>query len=269
MVPNVQSVIDIMRETAAEEIMPRFRKLEAGDISEKKPGDLVTVADLAAEARLSAALGALLPGSNVVGEEMADADPSTLEALAGDAPSWIVDPVDGTQNFADGKPCFVVIVALCRGGETVAGWIHDPINDETAWAIAGEGAWIGGERLVVPETPPPGALRGTITKPLRTRLEARIGPPVNGVSPRFLRYFCTGREYMDLARGRLHLGQYTRLKPWDHAAGVLIHGEAGGFGGLAPHAAPYRPGAGIVSATLLLAPDRATWDTLHAAYADR
>ncbi len=265
MIPDIETVTRIMRETAAEEILPRFRRLSAADVSEKKPGDVVTSADYAAEARLSVALTDLLPGSRVVGEEMADADPAILDGLSGEAPAWIIDPIDGTQNFVDGKACFVVIVALCRRGETVAGWIHDPIEDTTAAAVAGQGAWIDGRRLRLPTPPPLGEMRGTLTRPLRNRLMERQGPGPT----RFVRYFCTGREYMDLALGRLHLGQYTRLKPWDHAAGVLLHGEAGGVGGLAPDCAPYRPGPGIQRATLLMAPDRATWDFLHAAHGGR
>jgi fructose-1,6-bisphosphatase/inositol monophosphatase family enzyme len=265
MIPDIETVTRIMRETAAEEILPRFRHLSAADVFEKKPGDLVTAADYAAEARLSTALTNLVPGSRVVGEEMTDADPAILDSLSGEAPVWIVDPVDGTQNFADGKACFVVIVALYQNGETVAGWIHDPIEDTTAAAVAGQGAWIDGRRLRLPPPPPLGEMHGTLTRPLRNRLQGRAGP---GPS-HFVRYFCTGREYMDLALGKLHLGQYTRLKPWDHAAGVLLHREAGGVAGLTPDCTPYDPGLGIQSATLLMAPDRATWDFLHAAYADR
>lgn len=265
MIPDVETVARIMRETAAAEILPRFRHLSADDVAEKKPGDLVTSADYAAEARLTMALTELLPDSLVVGEEMADADPAVLDGLSGETPVWIIDPVDGTQNFVDGKACFVVIVALCRKGETVAGWIHDPIADTTAWAVAGQGSWIDGRRLRLPPPPPLGEMRGTLTRPLRKRLQERQGPRPSS----FVRYFCTGREYMDLALGKLHLGQYTRLKPWDHAAGVLLHREAGGFSGLAPDGAPYRPGPGIQRANLLMAPDRASWDFLHAAYAER
>ena len=88
----------LIAEIAAEEVMPRFEKLEAGDVSEKSPGDLVTIADVATERRLTPALLDALPGSRVVGEEAAAADPRILDQLAGDDPVWVVDPIDGTAN---------------------------------------------------------------------------------------------------------------------------------------------------------------------------
>ena len=143
MIPDSENVIAIIREVAAAEIMPRFRNLGADDVAQKRsPSDLVTTADLEAERRLTAALTALSPGSAVIGEEAAEHDPAVLSALAGESPVWLIDPVDGTNNFAHDKPCFAVIVAFCLGGETVAGWIHDPIADATMWAAKGRGAWI-------------------------------------------------------------------------------------------------------------------------------
>ena len=77
-----------------------------------------------------------------------------------------------------------------------------------------------------------------------------------------VRYGCAGREYMDLGTGALDFAQYTRLKPWDHAAGVLIHRQAGGFSALRGHGSPYRVEPRILEETLLLAPDEESWQTL-------
>ncbi len=262
--PDIDRVTRIIRETAAGEIMPRFRALAAGDVSEKRPGDLVTIADTESENRLAAALKALSPGSTVVGEEAADADPDLLLALAGDAPVWVVDPLDGTQNFVDGKPCFAVIVAYCLGGRTVAGWIHDPVNDVTAWAADGEGAWIAERRVRVAAPAPIGEMSGSLVGRLRKRLRAQANGAFGGT--RLVHYRCVGREYMDLARGELHFARYgRRIRPWDHAAGVLLHREAGGFSALVDDRSPYRPAPRIVEGTLMLAPDEATWDALHRA----
>src|SRR4030095_3156841 len=109
MLPDADRVTRLIQEAAAAEIMPRFRQLAAGDVREKAPGDLVTVADEAVEARLAPALEALLPGSVVVGEEAAAADPNLLNRLFDDQPVWIIDPVDGTSNFAEGRPAFAVM----------------------------------------------------------------------------------------------------------------------------------------------------------------
>src|SRR5258708_31980721 len=140
---DCEKVRRLIVEVADAEVMPRFEKLKTGDISEKSPGDFVTVADVASEQRLTPALRDLLPGSLVVGEEAVAADPAVLALLDGDAPVWVVDPIDGTANFAAGIPMFAIMVALIRRGETLAAWIHDPLKRATATALAGGGA--GGE----------------------------------------------------------------------------------------------------------------------------
>src|SRR5258706_1538626 len=112
---DVERVDRIIREVARTEIVPRFRMLRAGDIREKSPGNLVTAADMASEAALTRRLGEILPGAVVLGEEAAAEDEGLFGLLAGDAPVWIIDPVDGTINFAHGRPGFAVIVALVSG----------------------------------------------------------------------------------------------------------------------------------------------------------
>lgn len=261
----METVDAIIREVAANQIMPRFRELAAHEITEKNPGDIVTAADIEAEARLTKALGGLVPGSVVVGEEAAEDDPDILRALGGEAPVWIVDPLDGTRNFAEGRECFAVIVAYCRGGETLAGWIYDPIADVTTWAVAGEGAWMEGERLATARPAPIAEMHGSLGRKFRKRLEDRGKTRPGNVPASVTRVGCVGREYMDLACGRLHFAQYARrLKPWDHAAGVLLHHEAGGFNGLTEGRGRYTPEPRIQYATLLLAPDETAWDSLHA-----
>ncbi|MGH6959102.1 MAG: inositol monophosphatase family protein, partial [Dongiaceae bacterium] len=130
---------------------------------EKAPGDLVTVADEAVEARLAPLLTSLVPGSIVVGEEGAAADPNLLSRLFDDRPVWIIDPVDGTSNFAEGHAAFAVMVALVRGRDVLAAWIHDPVKVRTAVAAAGEGAWLGDRRLAVASAPSaPGDMAGVL-----------------------------------------------------------------------------------------------------------
>ena len=257
-----EQVSAIMREVADEAILPRFRSLAAGDIIPKGDhGDFATTADLEAERRLGARVAALLPGSIVVGEEGAEKRPELLAAIAGKDPVWIIDPLDGTHNFAQGLAQFTVMVALARAGETEAAWIHDPLAGRTVTAERGSGAWEVGRRLAVARPAALSAMRGA--------LYAKAGRP--GISPRLneaRRRFagicysrCAGCEYLALARGESHFALFTRLLPWDHAAGTLIHREAGGY-----HAcldgAPYRPTrhAGV----LLLAPDQASWEAIAA-----
>ena len=99
-----EQVLSIMRDVAADEILPCFNKLNAADISEKKPGDLVTIADKASEEALRKRLSALLPGSVLIGEEDFESNPKSLQRVAGEAPVWIVDPVDGPITLRTENP---------------------------------------------------------------------------------------------------------------------------------------------------------------------
>ncbi len=264
---DYDAVTALMREVSAAEILPRFRKLAPADIREKDhPADLVTVADIEAERALGAGLTALLPGSRLLGEEAAARDPGLLALLGGAEPVWVIDPVDGTQNFVDGVERFAVIVALCEGGRTVAGWILDPIGGSVVWAGIGAGAWLEGAAgrapLAVVRGRPVSELKGCLdyrsAKQLKAARETGRSP-----TPALLhRQRCTGHEYIDLATQRIDFAQYRRLKPWDHAAGVLIHAEAGGFSRLRGTGQPYRPEPAIVEQPLLLAPDENAWQAL-------
>lgn len=265
--PDPFHVIHIIREVASREIMPRFRKLGTADVSYKRhPRDVVTIADTEAERRLAELLQPLSPGSAVVGEEGAEADADVLTSLDRAAPVWLLDPIDGTTNYACGKACFAVIVGFCAEGETLAGWIYDPTADVVMWAVAGQGARLerGGEcvRARVAAGGQIGGMKGSLSRRAADRLFGSLTARGGGQPPEIVRYGSVGREYMDLGCGAIHFAEYTRLKPWDHAAGVLIHREAGGFSRLRRNGSPYRARPYILEETLLLAPDETTWRTL-------
>jgi fructose-1,6-bisphosphatase/inositol monophosphatase family enzyme len=267
-IPDPHKVAELMRVVAAEDILPRFRKLEACHIREKGPGNFVTVADEAAERHLSAGLLALMPGSVLVGEEGVAADPDMLRHIAGDSAVWIVDPIDGTGNYCAGKEIFAVMVALASQGDTLAAWILDPIAGEMLSAVKGEGAWLNGERAQVAAAAAPERMIGAWSyKSIQDKQRRRIlkRHHIFHGDPGDLR--CAGREYAELASGRRHFANYYRLKPWDHAPGVLIHTEAGGYSAFADDGLPYsltRTGG-----PLLCAPDRESWQALRAfAFAD-
>lgn len=260
MLVDSEKVRRLIVEVTESEVMPRFEKLEKGDISEKGPGDFVTVADVASEQRLTPALRELLPGSLVVGEEAVAADPAVLALLGGDDPVWVVDPIDGTANFAAGIPMFAIMVALIRRGEALAAWIHDPVKRVTATAMAGEGAWYEGKRMTVAPGVTPDSMSGTFKLRFgNRRLARRLGGRANLVGSVF-DFRCAGHEYLALSSGKAHFALYSRLYPWDHAPGQLIHREAGGYSARLD-GSPYTPretGGG-----LLLTPDAASWQALH------
>ena len=243
----------LIREVAATEILPRFRRLAQSDIREKQPGQLVTVADVEAERRFNVALPDFVPGSIVVGEEGVAADPSKLDALWGPAPVWVVDPVDGTQNFSEGDPVFATMVALIRNRKTVAAWIYDPIGSRMVVAECGSGAWLNNLRLSIPTPPAVAKMTGRLGGRTAQRLQGKVRTALN--------LGCAGHEYLRLASGEMHFALYRRLFPWDHAPGELIVREAGGHSAYLD-ARPYR--AGDIQASLLLAPDQESWDALRA-----
>ncbi|MFJ5832683.1 inositol monophosphatase family protein [Streptomyces sp. NPDC093089] len=223
-------VEEAVRKAAAAEIMPRFRQLGADEIIEKNgPHDLVTVADRAAEAHLTASLTALLPGSVVVGEEAVHADPTVCEALRGDAPVWIVDPVDGTRQFVNGDPAFCTLVALARHGDVLASWTFAPALEEMAVAVRGRGATLDG-RPLRSGSPLPGAIVEVATShpdyssPEQKR--ALLSLDTEGVRRRPCG--SAGLEYLAVARGDLDATAFGWEYAWDHAAGLLLVAEAGG-----------------------------------------
>ena len=261
--PSFETVANLIREVCAAEIMPLFNQLESHHVSNKQSGELVTAVDLASESRFTEALSRMAPGTVVVGEEAVHDDHAVLDLLTGDAPAWIVDPLDGTRNFADGLHCFAVIIALADKGETARGWIYDPLNDVMLMAAKGEGAWTEEGQVRIPQDTSLGNMTGSMGKRRRDRLHRHNETAEPGAAPAHVtRYGCTGREYMDLALGKLHFAEYGMLKPWDHAAGILIHGEAGGCSRFVEDGSAYRP-MGILRERILLAPDNASWNQLN------
>ena len=121
----------ILADAAVAEIMPRFRRLGAGDVRQKtSAADLVTEADVNAERVIAAAIAERYPRALVVGEEACEIDATLLPRLGAAELAFVIDPVDGTFNFASGVPLFGVMAAVVQDGETVAGIIHDPIGKD-------------------------------------------------------------------------------------------------------------------------------------------
>jgi fructose-1,6-bisphosphatase/inositol monophosphatase family enzyme len=260
MLPDAERVAAIIRDVAAAEILPRFRKLTAADVRHKGPGDLVTIADEAAEQALARRLSELLPGSVVVGEEAAAVDAGLITRIAGAPAAWIIDPIDGTANFAAGRPTFGVIVALAMSAETRAGWIYDPCGDRMATAVKGEGAWLGDARLKAAGPAAPFAMTGAVsTRCLERPLRQRVRERARGLGGAYS-LGCAAHEYLRLSAGDAHFALYGKIMPWDHATGALMHAEAGGFQAKLDGSA-YGPAA--ASGGLLLAPDRASWTMLR------
>lgn len=231
--PIVHGVIDAMREVADAVIVPRFRQLAAHQIKSKTyPGDVVTIADEESERMLGPRLNALIEGSRVIGEEAAFADPTLFDLLQGTDPVWIIDPIDGTANFVNGVAAFAVIVALVHRGETQAGWIYEPLEGKTLWAAKGKGAWRTSPHVAGREAEHQRVNIAAAGDDLARMVAAMHNKDLGALRGKFARNIRLGsaaHDYWALAEGRAQVLAYRRLKPWDHAAGLLIHEEAGGY----------------------------------------
>lgn len=218
-----EKVDALLRVCAKQIILPYHGTLESHQKSFKNgnPSDIVTVADREAEAFLANGLKALLPDSFVVGEEACAADDSILSYL--DDPQktiWVIDPVDGTGNFARGDTTFCVLIALVAEGKTQMGWIYDVCNDSMAFAQRGKGAFIDGKRVHVGSpSPEEGVLRGY----------AGVDDRKHDGKTLIASLRCSGLEYFRIAKGEAFFSFYGRMKPWDHLAGSLLVQEAGGY----------------------------------------
>lgn len=256
----------IMAQAAEAEIMPRFRSLGQDGIREKTGAlDLVTDADEQGEWHIRDACAKAFPNALFVGEESVARDPSLLDKLKSADLSIIVDPIDGTSNFAWGMPLFGVMAAVVSKGETVAGLIYDPVGRDWRKGLKGQGAWAehatgATDDLKVAKPDVLSEMTGLsswylMPEPMRSRTVANLAK-----SKACFNYRCAAYEYRLIADGLVHFTLHYKLMPWDHAAGVLIHAEAGGYSALldgTPYAASLHEG-GIISA-----PDKATYDLIR------
>jgi fructose-1,6-bisphosphatase/inositol monophosphatase family enzyme len=260
-----RAVHAVMCEASQRAILPHYQLLAADQIVDKAADDVVTVADHESEAILSEGLARLLPEAAIVGEEAAHADPSLLGKL-GDALCWIIDPVDGTNNYAAGRPPFGILVALAEAGETVAGWILDPLTGRFCHATRDRGAYIGDDRITARSSgaePAIAALSLVFADPARREaLSTHISPHYTLVDiPR-----CAAEQYPRLVLGQNDVSVFERTHAWDHAAGVLFLNEAGGKAAR-PDGSPYRTDE-LGRTGLLGAASPALWDELAARMAE-
>lgn len=259
---------NLLAETAASEIMTRFRRLDIGDIREKTSAtDLVTEADVNAERAITRALNDKFPGALVVGEEAHAEDPSILPGLGAADIAFVIDPVDGTINFASGLPLFGVMLAVVSKGETVAGMIYDPVGRDFVIGARGAGSHVlrsdgRQEPCRVAPAAPIASMVGAMSwnnmkDPERSTVARNQSRFFAGFN-----YRCAAVEYRLLVTGAAHFVVYNKLMPWDHLAGALIHSEAGGYSARFDGSA-YLPSH--VSGGLIAAPDQDSWQAIRTA----
>jgi myo-inositol-1(or 4)-monophosphatase len=187
--------------------------------------NLVTDVDHESEAYLLARIREAYPDHGVLSEE-------SPELRSGSRYRWIIDPLDGTTNYAHGYPCFGVSVAVERGGTVVAGAVYDPLLDESFTASLGGGASRNGQSIAVSKTR---ELRKSL---LATGFAYDVKSSSDNNFDYFRAFVLTGQairrdgsaalDLCYLACGRFDGFWELKLKPWDTAAGLLILQEAGG-----------------------------------------
>ena len=218
---DTEGIVELLRETAAEVVVPRFRQLAEGDIEEKQPGDFVTVADREAEVYLTGLLRAVYPSAVIIGEESVFADPTLLRGVRGADHAFLIDPIDGTRNFVSGRDEYGVMLAEVRGGVTTRGWIYQPQTGRAYVAERGAGTRLDGAPI-----PRPAVDRAPLGATARKAVhgftaEGRLSPVTRSS-------WCCAFDYPMVLRGDVDFIVYTTLHPWDHLAGSLMVTESGG-----------------------------------------
>ena len=202
-------------------VLERFRSDVA--VSLKGRANVVTDADLASERLILDYVGAEYPDFGVLSEESAP--------VAGASPyTWVVDPIDGTRNFAEGIPHFCIVVAIADGDTVVAGVTYDPVRDELFAAQQGAGAHLNSQPIRVSD-------RQNIDE---TILGFDLGydfgqakhlmEMVADVWPQISGYRLMGSSALSIAytaAGRIDLYAHHSLSSWDIASGILLAREAG------------------------------------------
>ena len=187
--------------------------------------DLVTEIDRASERLIRAALRRATPGFGVLGEEQGEHGPRAESR-------WIVDPLDGTNNFVHGMPLFGVSIGLQHRGRMVVGVIYDPTRRELFTAIRGRGAFLNGRRIRV--SPTATLSRSLLSTGFSSRFLRREQPYLGWFraaqrrSHGVRRLGSTVVSLASIAAGRMEGFYEQDLWPWDIAAGLLLVEEAGG-----------------------------------------
>lgn len=259
------SIANLVARAAQTEILPRFRKLDSGAVSTKSgPHDLVTEGDTAAEAMITRGLQIAFPSAVIVGEEAAEKDTDYRQRLEKAELGFVIDPIDGTWNFVHGIPLFGTMIAACRFGRPVFGLIYDAVGRDLVWAdIENPATWV----------PRMGAARRQSTR-TDTTLNDMIGfvdmsalPAPHKLSMlqasaellNVSTLRCAAHQYRLVTQGAVDFYLAAKLAPWDHAAGVMLCKQAGGYSAMLD-GTPYTTSKD--SGYLLSAGNEATWNTL-------
>jgi len=224
MLPDIDILKNIIRETAQVEILPRFNRI---DYALKEDGSIVTEADLAANQRIQQSLSKHYPDIAFLSEEMTFEEQEYL--LKTSSRLWVLDPLDGTSNFAAGLPLFATSLALIVDGKVQIGISYDVTRDEMFSAVKNKGAYLNDIQLKCQPS------NFSLDKSLAIIDLKRLKPTILAAltkRPPYRSHRNIGAsvlEWVWLAANRGQVYLHGGMKLWDLAAGSLILSEAGGF----------------------------------------
>lgn len=249
----IQAVKSAMTDVSADELMPHFKNLNSADITQKSDDSVVTIADKACEIELLKRLNNILPDAAILGEESYEQDPSIKDNIHKKGYCWVVDPLDGTHNFARGDERFGMIIALLKEGKPVAGFLYCPTTQEMFYTVKGRGVFDINDTPILPFKK---------RKDLRKRQKKSMHGFSNYiyfgkhnelsftqlVNKKFGyqgnkegMMFSSCIEYISMIKGESDFMINSSTKPWDHAAGQLMIQELGGKGRSLYHNKKYKP----------------------------
>ncbi len=262
---HAAALVALVRDTARTEILPRFRALSASEIEGKSDAsDLVTVADREVEDRIAERVSQLFPSALIVGEEAVAMNPTLLDRMTDSEITVIVDPIDGTWNYAKGLPLFGVMMAIVVDGTTAFGLLYDPMSDGWVMAHAGHGAFrhsAAGRIVRISSSARNDPSTGFVPLFLYPKETQRWLAPRLVAFDRIMSFRCSCHEYWLLAEGAVDFMISGLLKPWDHAAGELISREAGLHAAVLDDGMPYSVFRS--QGQLLVARTRQCWEALR------
>jgi fructose-1,6-bisphosphatase/inositol monophosphatase family enzyme len=232
MKPDIRQVETIIREVAQTHVIPHWRNLKASDISTKTgPTDIVTIADRACEKALCERLTAAYPGTHVVGEESVSANADKLKLFESGELVWVIDPIDGTTAFSEGREEFDVMLALVKGTELLAGWIYAPIRNIFFLGEKGGGVekMEDGQSLRLPPVAdlPLKELTGILGRKSFAEMERNRLKAQEISFKGLINSVCAGHDYSRLLGGGAQFAAYAASKPWDHLPGLALAQELG------------------------------------------
>lgn len=247
----------MMQDVAERVINPRFRALADGQIIEKNPGDLVTVADREAEVLITQALRAAYPEAVILGEEAHAANSGVMGDYREAQHAFTVDPVDGTKNFVRGSTDHAVMVGEVFDGCVQRAWIWQPQLDVAYVAQRGQGVTKNGEILTRGRAP-----TDLVDLSVHSSNHRWNGTTPGGMAPIKPTWTCCGVDYPQLMQGAADAVMWNGTHPWDHVPGSLMLAEAGGYLGDFD-GNPYQPQ--VPARGLIGAADQATYQAVRQA----